>query len=62
MHSTLLASMQHWTFTIRTQLGYPSFKPAADTLAFSAGGRKDFTEALQLTELAAEMNKDGHPQ
>lgn len=49
---------QNFMLAVRQELGWPSFKPANDAIAFCAGRRIDFELGLELARIAQMLNKD----
>lgn len=53
-----LDKSQSWCFALRRLMGYPDYAPAFHTLAFCASGPRDILQAVQLTQVAADLSRD----
>jgi hypothetical protein len=57
-NNTMMIRHQKWMWAIRQEMGWPLFKPANDSLAFSSGRALDVEVGMELGRLATEMRKD----
>ena len=53
-----VANGEAWAMSLRTLMGYPLYAPACHTVAWAAGPSCDIFQALQVTQIAADMGRD----
>lgn len=54
----MMVHHQNTMLALRVEMGWPSFKPANDCLAFSSGGVMDVDVGMELARIAQMLNKD----
>lgn len=56
--NTLLLHHQNFMLAVRREMGWPTFRPANDCIAFCSGRTTDFEVGSELARLAQAMRKD----
>lgn len=54
----MMAHHQNTMRALRVKMGWPSFKPANDCLAFSSGKEMDVETGMEIARIAQMLNKD----
>ena len=57
-HNTIGISHQKFMLAVRRELGWPSFRPAYDCIAFCSGRRMDFKVGTEMARIAQALRKD----
>lgn len=52
------SNSQAWSVALRRLMGYPLYAPACHTVGWSASAPRDSVGITQLTQIAADMNRD----
>lgn len=53
-----LAKSQAWTYQLRLLMGYPAEAPIRHTIGFSSSGPRTALQAMDVTNIAAELGRD----
>mgnify|MGYP005984364197 CR=1 FL=1 len=56
--STIGIGHQNFMLALRREMGWPTFKPANDCIAFCSGRRMDFEVGSELARIAQTLRKD----
>lgn len=56
--NTIGLGHQNFMLALRREMGWPTFKPANDCIAFSSGRRMDLAVGSEVTRIAQMMRKD----
>lgn len=56
--NTIGLGHQNFMLALRRELGWPTFKPANDCIAFCSGRKMDFRVGLEVARIAQKLRKD----
>jgi hypothetical protein len=53
-----IENAQAWALSLRQLMGYPAHTPACHSIAWCTSGPRDLLQAIQVTEIAKDMQRD----